>query len=272
MVPIDGSLEYIIMKRGNKSKKKDDYIFPILKKGLTPQQEYDHIKTFIRNTNKRLAVGYNTISDVAAIQSIDFGVGLKELLINPAGGNVGIGMTGTPSYTLDVNGGGHYTGNLTVDGTITGTLNFVPAGCIMMWSTTSAPTGWLLCDGNTFSSIDYPALANLLQDTYGIHSGTNYYKPNMCGRVPVGRDAAQTEFDTLGETGGAKTHTLSVAEMPEHTHGYSKPTAKVYSYDDVGSREYYTDGQTGSTTDSKGNGNAHNNLQPYLVLNYIIKV
>jgi integrase/recombinase XerD len=55
MVPIDGSLEYIIMKRGNKSKKKDDYIFPILKKGLTPQQEYDHIKTFIRNTNKRLA-------------------------------------------------------------------------------------------------------------------------------------------------------------------------------------------------------------------------
>jgi len=54
MVPIDGSLEYIIMKRGNKSKKKDDYIFPILKKGLTPQQEYDHIKTFIRNTNKRL--------------------------------------------------------------------------------------------------------------------------------------------------------------------------------------------------------------------------
>jgi len=47
MVPIDGSLEYIIMKRGNKSKKKDDYIFPILKKGLTPQQEYDHIIFFL---------------------------------------------------------------------------------------------------------------------------------------------------------------------------------------------------------------------------------
>ena len=54
MVPLDENLSYIIKKRGNKSKKKEDYIFPILKHGLTPQQEYDHIKTFVRNTNKRL--------------------------------------------------------------------------------------------------------------------------------------------------------------------------------------------------------------------------
>jgi integrase len=54
MVPLDYSLLDIIRKRGNKSKKKEDYIFPILKHGLTPQQEYDHIKTFVRNTNKRL--------------------------------------------------------------------------------------------------------------------------------------------------------------------------------------------------------------------------
>ncbi len=54
MVPLDENLSYIINKRGNKSKKKEDYIFPILKHGLTPQQEYDHIKTFVRNTNKRL--------------------------------------------------------------------------------------------------------------------------------------------------------------------------------------------------------------------------
>jgi integrase len=54
MVPLDENLSYIIKKRGNKSKKKEDYIFPILKHALTPQQEYDHIKTFVRNTNKRL--------------------------------------------------------------------------------------------------------------------------------------------------------------------------------------------------------------------------
>jgi len=54
MVPLDENLLYIIKKRGNKSKKKEDYIFPILKHGLTPQEEYHHIKTFVRNTNKRL--------------------------------------------------------------------------------------------------------------------------------------------------------------------------------------------------------------------------
>ena len=54
MVPLDENLLYIIKKLGNKSKKKEDYIFPILKHGLTPQQEYDRVKTFVRNTNKRL--------------------------------------------------------------------------------------------------------------------------------------------------------------------------------------------------------------------------
>ena len=55
MVPLDESLLDIIRKRGNKSKKKEDYIFPIFKHGLTPKQEYVRNKTFIRNTNKRLA-------------------------------------------------------------------------------------------------------------------------------------------------------------------------------------------------------------------------
>ena len=54
MVPLDESLLFIINKLGNKSKKKEDFIFPILKHGLTPQQEYDRVKTFVRNTNKRL--------------------------------------------------------------------------------------------------------------------------------------------------------------------------------------------------------------------------
>lgn len=54
MVPLNDTLLNIIKKRGNKSKKNEDYIFPILERGLTPQEEYDHIKTFVRNTNKRL--------------------------------------------------------------------------------------------------------------------------------------------------------------------------------------------------------------------------
>lgn len=89
------------------------------------------------------------------------------------------------------------------------------------------------------------------------------------GRVLVGLDAAQTEFDTVEETGGAKTHTLSAAEMPAHTHIVTSQTAttgSATSYEhgtlDTSSAEAEATEVTGST----GGGGAHNNLQPYVVV------
>lgn len=84
------------------------------------------------------------------------------------------------------------------------------------------------------------------------------------GRVPVGIDAAQTEFDTAEETGGAKTHTLTIAEMPVHNHA-----AAIRDTDDGG-----TDGFVRGTAAADqqqqirnaGGGGAHNNLQPYIVI------
>ena len=81
------------------------------------------------------------------------------------------------------------------------------------------------------------------------------------GRVTVAIDAGQTEFDTVEETGGAKTHTLITAEMPAHTH-----TIPFQNGDQDGSG---SDGALngGSTTSgSTGGGGAHNNLQPYIVV------
>jgi microcystin-dependent protein len=143
----------------------------------------------------------------------------------------------------------------------------------------------------------------------------------MKGRVPVGFDSAQTEFDALGEAGGAKTHTLTTAEMPSHTHtqnshnhtqdahGHSindpshshgmQPMGANPS-DNTGTNGYVLTGAsidtqggfrsiyanfTGvtvngntatnqaatATNQNTGGGGAHNNLQPYIVLNYIIK-
>lgn len=78
------------------------------------------------------------------------------------------------------------------------------------------------------------------------------------GRVIVGIDATQTEFDTLDETGGEKTHVLTVDEMPAHTHSGGAKARKSTSNDFNGYAEV---GTTGST----GGGQAHNNLQPYIV-------
>ena len=89
----------------------------------------------------------------------------------------------------------------------------------------------------------------------------------ITGRVIVGRDSGQTEFDTLNETGGAKTHTLTTAEIPAHTHpdypinyGFTPSGANL-----VGAMDISAGIPQSAATGSTGGGGAHNNLQPYIV-------
>jgi hypothetical protein len=87
------------------------------------------------------------------------------------------------------------------------------------------------------------------------------------GRVPVGIDSTQTEFDTAEETGGAKTHTLTISEMPSHNHNQPAgilPPPNANDLDITGGNAR-TLGDNVST-DNTGGGNAHNNLQPYIVV------
>jgi hypothetical protein len=84
------------------------------------------------------------------------------------------------------------------------------------------------------------------------------------GRVLVGLDAGQTEFDTLGETGGAKTHTLTVPEMPSHSHttAIRNTSQGVGGGSGVGTPAALTT----TTSSAVGGGTAHNILQPYVVV------
>lgn len=94
-----------------------------------------------------------------------------------------------------------------------------PAGVIVPFAGSSAPTGYLVCDGAAVSRTTYADLFAAIGTTYGAGDGsTTFALPNLKGRVVVGVDAGQSEFDTLGETGGAKTHTLDSTEIPAHTH------------------------------------------------------
>lgn len=94
-----------------------------------------------------------------------------------------------------------------------------PTGEISMWATGSAPTGWLICDGSAISRTTYAALFAVIGTVYGAGDGsTTFNLPNLKGRVVVGRDSADADWDTLGETRGSKTHTLTISEMPVHSH------------------------------------------------------
>ncbi len=144
-----------------------------------------------------------------------------------------------------------------------------PPGTVAMFGASSAPAGWLLCDGSAVSRSTYAALFAIISTTYGSGNGTTTFNlPDIKGRVPVGFDSGQTEFDALGETGGAKTHTLSLGEIPAHTHVVSNTQDNAPS---GGSGQKWT-GSTGSIqSGSAGGGGAHNNLQPYITLQFIIK-
>jgi len=194
-----------------------------------------------------------------------------------------------------------------VDGSaVTSSLDYkvatmLPSGMITPFAGSSAPTNWLLCDGSAVSRTTYAALFATIGTTYGSGNGsTTFNLPNLKGRVPVGLDSAQTEFDALGETGGAKTHTLTSTEMPSHTHtqnahnhGISDPghvhnfaftsgpaggsigyliagVLATFSSTAANTTAISINNQT-ATNQNTGGGGAHNNLQPYLVLNYIIK-
>ena len=158
-----------------------------------------------------------------------------------------------------------------------------PIGTILPYSKSTAPTGYMICDGSAISRTTYAELFSIIGTTFGSGDGsTTFNIPNLKGRVPVGYDSTQTEFDTLGETGGEKTHTLTIAEMPSHDHNVANPSI-TYSNLVLMAKAPNKQGlsQNGSGSGdwewnrgvpAQGGGQAHNNLQPYLVLNYIIKV
>ncbi len=173
----------------------------------------------------------------------------------------------------------------------------LPPGVMMSFAGSSAPTQWLLCDGSEVSRTTYSDLFAIIGTTYGNGDGsTTFNLPNRKGKVGVGVDTGQSEFDTLGKTGGEKTHTLSVNEMPVHTHTqnshnhtqnpHTHTIAKSNNsiehggshFDRVGGSETITSSSTTATNKATtatnkntGGGAAHNNLSPYITVNYIIK-
>ena len=153
----------------------------------------------------------------------------------------------------------------------------VPVGTVSQYAGGSAPAGYLTCDGSGVSRTTYARLFAVLGSTYGPGDGsTTFNLPDLRGRVPVGYDSRDANFNAIGKTGGEETHTLTVAEMPSHNHGPLRiggNTAVYLQNVASGAGEYGINTNAGSGIDvpPTGGGAAHNNLQPYIALNYIIK-
>lgn len=152
----------------------------------------------------------------------------------------------------------------------------LPIGGIIAFDSDTIPNGWLLCDGRAVSRTKYAELFKAIGTKHGSGDGsTTFNLPNPKGRTLVGKDSTDTDFNTLGKTGGEKTHTLTRGEMPKHDHDVIGSVGTI-----SGGERYYTMPQNGisdiqsgtiGTSTENGGGKPHNNLQPYLVTNFIIK-
>jgi microcystin-dependent protein len=156
-----------------------------------------------------------------------------------------------------------------------------PAGMVVPYAGSAAPSGWLLCYGQAVSRTTYAGLFATISTTYGTGDGsTTFNIPDLRGRVVAGQDdmggssanrlTNQTDGldgDTLGATGGAETHTLTEAQMPAHTHAFDQGNSAVAN----GALRADQAFGAGGLTESTGGGGAHNNVQPTIILNYIIK-
>ncbi len=236
---------------------------------------------------------------------------------NTTTGNLNV-TNGITTGSLNVTGasilsGGITTGNINFTGSLYQNNSLytvtLPPGFIIQYASSSAPSGWLLCDGSAVSRTTYSALFAIISTTYGSGNGsTTFNLPDLRGRVPIGfGQGSGLTNRSMANTGGAETHTLSTSEIPSHNHGVSDPGHSHSVYDpghshampsnylrwaggdrsaggggDFGGKfGDYTGGagtgislysaSTGISINNAGGGGSHNNMQPFVVVNFVIK-
>lgn len=156
-----------------------------------------------------------------------------------------------------------------------------PTGGIISFGGSSAPSGYLLCDGSAVSRTTYAALFAVLGTTYGTGDGsTTFNVPDLRGRSPLGSGQGSGLTNrALGASGGEETHTLSIGEMPSHSHVHGVPWygSGNFTYNNPASGPAYRmtphpdDGSGNVSTNATGSGNAHSVMDPFMVTNFIIK-
>ena len=148
---------------------------------------------------------------------------------------------------------------------------------IRIMSFVFAPKGWALCNGQLLPINQNQALFSLLGTTFGGNGQTNFALPDLRGRVPIHVGSGHT----LGEQAGQQAHTLTIAELPRHTHLVNASTTASGGVDNpagqfLGSASNLYHAPSNLTTmnpgtiGNRGGSQAHQNMQPFLTLNFCI--
>jgi len=235
---------------------------------------YAYLAKYSLSASTLVNAGFNVVSMTRTNVGINNASPASALDVNGtitgSGLNVQGAATVTGAATLGtVTATSLTAGSISASGTITG-YGTIPLGGIIMWSGATVPAGWALCDGSTVNS---------------------RATPDLRGRFVLGSGAGSgLTTRTLGGTGGEENHTLSINEMPSHNHPLTDPGHTHTYYDPISGQyqglnhdsngtavEYPASENTGSsrtgiTMGSKGGGDAHNNMPPYYVLAFIMRV
>tara|TARA_R100000700_G_scaffold8662_1_gene12643 strand:- start:8354 stop:9562 length:1209 start_codon:yes stop_codon:yes gene_type:complete len=223
------------------------------------------------------------------------------------GGNFAVSGGSTFSGTVTIAGANVQAANAKVcasafhgDGSNLTGIVAMPTGAVVPFGGSSAPTGFLLCAGQAVSRSTYSALFGVISTTYGAGDESSTFNiPDLRGRVVAGQDdmggssadrltglTGGVDGDTLAATGGAETHVLTTAQLATHTHGATKfynsdpglTNTRFSLVTEQTDREdsfpgyQTTTGDTNNIISTTGSGSAHNNVQPTIILNYIIKI
>lgn len=145
----------------------------------------------------------------------------------------------------------------------------LPIGTVLPYAGSGSTESWIICDGRALSRMDYPELFAVIGEHFGGDGpeGDEFNVPDLRGRTVIGAgDGTGLTPRYRAETVGAETHQLTVDEMPAHTHAINRSIVAA-----AGTQRRAIEGASSdSGTQSTGGDQAHNNMQPSLVLEYII--
>ena len=157
-------------------------------------------------------------------------------------------------------------------------------GEVRMFGGNFAPRGWAFCDGQLLSILDNDALFQLIGTTYGGDGQVTFALPDLRGRIPIhtGQGPGLSDHD-LAEFGGSETVTLIGSQLPAHLHGVQATSAAASQRTAAGNLQARTTRAvyhapaavqllSASAIGAVGGGQAHENLQPYLCVNFIIAI